>query len=638
MKNPFFLLLALLLTLSRSAPASGDADFEAARLKAAAANPPGVSLTLSLPGGRTQFHQGEVIPLTAAFASRLPQTYQLNSGPGDRETPWNSDSFQVDNPVGAVDPLRVYYEHGFPEAYSGGGPHFQVLDQQPVPVPYTLNGWLRFDSPGKYRVYLTSGRIVDQGKQSLNFDGRQGRATASNAVDFEILPDDPAWDADTLRRALPLFNEDGFDYRTQEARRVAVRAIRFLGTPDAARAMVARYGYPTDYLQLNNPAYVQTRLGLFGFPQPSFVTQEMERRLADPDFPIFWFFLYDLAQTQFFAAYPQPVSLSATADLARDKKWKDFLRRRNDVRTALTDLDLTLLAAAIPAKQGKARAVSLYTLLQMDYTHQDAAEHRNLARGLVTVFDDLTLEEQNNLLGDSFWPLLRGPEVLPLLRRLYARPSPGLEPGTARGNDEIQFYSLTLRRLTELSPAEGRALLLEEIKSPHPRVDLPTLCSLPDRTLPDLDAVLATKLEDCLTYRVSRWYEPCLVQRYATQAILPRVKAAYEDDTNWGRDGDSKLLAYFLRTDRSYGVKQLGKVLASRTGSFRYRDILSSVAALAPGPDVERLAIAYLYDPDPEVVVDAAKTLGAYGASAAEAPLLARSGSGISSGQARPSR
>lgn len=623
----WFSIVLLALCGARLALAAPASDFDAARLKAVASNPPGVSLTLRLPDGRTQFHQGEVISLTVTFASSLPKAYQFNTGPGDRDTPWNSDSFQVDDSTGATDPLHVYYEHGFPEAYSGGGPHFQNLTAQPVSVPYTLNEWLRFDVPGRYRVYLTSGRIVDQGKQSLDFNGRQGRATASNVVNLEILPDDPALDAQTLQQALPLFNEDGFNSRTQEARQVAVRAIRFLGTPDAARAMVARYGYSTDYLQLNNPAYVQTRLGLFGFPQPSLVIQEMQRRLVDPDFPIFWFFMYDLAQTQFFAAYPQTVPLSAVVGPARDKERQHQLRRRSDVRTALTDLDLTLLAAA-PGKEGKARAVSLYTLLQMDYEHQDAAEHRELAREMIPIFDDLTLEQQNNLLGDFFWPLLRGPDTLPLLRRLCTRPLLDPDKNASRAYEEVQIHSLALRRLIELSPAEGRALLLAEIKSLHPRVDLPTLCSLPDRRLPSLDITLAANLEIYQQNRKGSEQIPTgLMERYGTQAILPRVKAAYGDGGDgWGSDGKSNLLAYFLRTDHAYGVTQLERTLASRTGTFHYRDILSEVAALIPGPDpdVERLAIAHLHDPDPEVVVDAAKTLGTYGSPAAEAPLWVR--------------
>ncbi len=628
MRTHLVLLVILLLACLRPASADGAPDFEAARLKSVAANPPGVSLTLSLPGGRTQFHQGEVIPLTAVFASSLPKAYQFNTGPGDRQLPWNSDSFQVDALTGVTDPLRVYYDHEFGEAYSGAGPHFQDLTAQPVLVPYTLNEWLRFDAPGRYRVYLTSGRVINAGGPHQNLFLFHGRATASNGVDLEILPRDPAQDAQTLQQALPLFNADGFDYRTQAARQAAVGTVRFLETPDAVRAMVARYSHINDIYFFSSPAYFQTRLGLFGFPQPAFVAQEMERRIADPDFPVFLLFMQDLAQTQLLATYTRPLPPFAAADSEGDKKRQKSLRERRDALAALTEQDRGRLAAAVPTKRGRARAVSLYTLLQMGYAHQDAAEHRDLARALLPVFDDLTPEEQNGLLDDGGEALLRGPDVLPILRRLCARPLLDPDKNASRAYEEMQIHSLALRRLMGLSPTEGRALLLTEIKSPHPRVDLSTLCSLPDRRLPALDTVLAANLEIYRQNRKGSEQIPTrLVERYGTRGILPRVKAAYGDEGNgWGSDGKSNLLAYFLRTDHAYGVKRMETALASRTESFHYRYILSGVAALVPGldPDVERLAVLHLHDPDPEVVANAANTLGAYGSHAAEAPLWAR--------------
>ena len=626
MKNRLFLLALLLLTCLRLAPAGAAPDFEAARLNAAAANPPGVSLTLSLPPGRTQFHQGEVIPLTATFASRLPKAYRLNTGPGDRELPWNSDAFQVDDTTGAVDPLAVYYAHELGMASSGAGPQFQDLAAQPVLIPYTLNEWLRFDVPGHYRVYLTSGRIINVGGPRPDFFRFHGRAMASNAVDLEILPRDPVQDAQTLQQALPLFNADGFDPRVQKAKEAAARAIRFLGTPDAVRVMVARYGQFTDYRQLNYFAYRQTRLGLFGFPQPSVVIQEMGRRLTDPDFPVFSIFLEDLAQTHFFAAYPQPLPPYDAADPLKTHQWYTARAHFSAVLTSLKDQNRQTLALTVEAKKGKARAISLYTLLGADYAHPDTAEYGAVARALVPVFDDLTPEEQNNLLGYDRWCKINAPVLLPLLRRLYARPSPDSEPGTFQGNEAVQFYSLTLRRLSDLSPAEGRVLLLAEIKSFHPRVDLPTLCSLPDRRLPALDDTLAANLEIYRQNRKGSEQIPTgLVERYGTRGILPRIKAAYGNGgSGWGSDGKSNLLAYFLRTDYAYGVKQMETTLASRTGSFHYRYILSGVAALAPGPDVEKLAASPLHDPNTQVQSDAVKTLGTYGSSAAEAPLWAR--------------
>jgi len=388
-------------------------------------------------------------------------------------------------------------------------------------------------------------------------------------------------------------------------RLAAARTVRFLGTPEAAKALVAEYGRITEYDSWNSPAYYQIRLGLFGSPERAVVVQEMKRRFADPDFPVFTFFLSDLAQTQFLDAHPEPESF----------------QRRGAALAALTEQDRIELAAALPAKRGRAKSISLYTLLATDdYTHRNTLPHRQLASALVPVFNELPPEAQTSLLDDEYWPLLRGPAMLPPLRRLYAHPQ------TKEYYDAVSMRSRALTRLTELSPAEGRALLLSEIKSTRPRVDLPTLCSLPDRTVPGLDTVLAGNLESSLYRGRGDWeITSRLVQRYATRAALPRIKAAYRGNgPNWACAIQSNLTAYFLRTDHAYGLQQMRKVLASRKNSGCYRSVLSDVAALAPGPEVERLAVAHLHDPDPQVEVDAIKTLGTSGSRAAEAPLWAR--------------
>ena len=76
MKRLLWFLAVLALPLGLRAASAEAGPFETQRQAALAANPPGVTLILRLPEGRTQFHQGEVIPLTAEFTSRLPDTYQ----------------------------------------------------------------------------------------------------------------------------------------------------------------------------------------------------------------------------------------------------------------------------------------------------------------------------------------------------------------------------------------------------------------------------------------------------------------------------------------------------------------------------------------------------------------------------------
>lgn len=121
--------------------------------------------------------------------------------------------FRCDS-LAAADPLRVSYDHEFGQVFEEAGPRFGSLMAKPVSITFTLNEWLRFDTPGRYRVFLTSRRVVDTAKRhdALMF---QGHAVTSNAVEFTVLPDDPAWDAETLKSALPLYDRVSNDYQTQ---------------------------------------------------------------------------------------------------------------------------------------------------------------------------------------------------------------------------------------------------------------------------------------------------------------------------------------------------------------------------------------------------------------------------------------
>lgn len=592
----------------------------------AAAQSPAAVVTLALADGKAVFHRGEIIPLTAVFKASKPGLYDLNTDPGNRNRIWNSDSFQCDAPA-ATDPLPVFYDREFGMSYNGPGPRFEPLTKKPILIPFTLNEWLRFETPGRYRVALTSRRLASASKRHDELFFR-GSVVTSNSVEFTVLPDDPAWDVQTLQEALPQFSkvETGYDYDAQQTRSAAARVIRFLGTSEAGRAMVARYGTFTEYESLNSPAYFETMLGLYGFPDRGFIIKEMQSRLTSSDFPVASFFLNALAETQFLAAYPNSVPPYDAGRPAQNKERQTLTQQRLAAHEAFSAQARAGLAAAVSKKTGRAKATSIFALLRTNY-HRNSPGQRALAQALVPIFDALAPEQQEYLLDENgFWPDIRGPEMLPILRRLYAEPPSTAEPGGIQYDEARQRRSAILRHLAELSPSEGRTLLLAEIKNAKTQVDLPTLCSLPDKTLPSLDAVLVGDLERGADNGPGdAGSEARLVECYVSAAMLPRLKRLYKDnDGEWDCEVQSNLLAYFERTDPGYAAVQMRKALATRTETGCYRSVLSDVAALRYGPDLEHLAIAHLHDPDPQTAADAAKTLGEYGSPAAEAALWAR--------------
>jgi hypothetical protein len=186
-----------------------------------------------------------------------------------------------------------------------------------------------------------------------------------------------------------------------------------------------------------------------------------------------------------------------------------------------------------------------------------------------------------------------------------------------------------LRRLYQLSPEEGRQLLVDEIRRPKPSVDAKLLRSLPDETLAEVDQVLLTNLETSVkdgsgdTDIISE-----LIERYATAAILSRVRAIYEAPGvgKWACRPQAALLAYLLRVDPTTGGEHLNRALAARGKNFTrcYASLLTDVARLQMSAELEAAATAALDDSAQEVVSHAATVLGEYGSADTEKALWQR--------------
>src|SRR5262249_5910858 len=154
---------------------------------------------------------------------------------------------------------------------------------------------------------------------------------------------------------------------------------------------------------------------------------------------------------------------------------------------------------------------------------------------------------------------------------------------------------LALRRLYELSPDEGRRMIIEELRRPSPGVGWTTLKLLPDETIPELEETLVENLEKTLSgERGDTDIISMLIERYATASILPRVRAFYGDKVGLrGCLYQASLLAYFLRVDPAMGIDSVKRELAARGPGYSrcYAGILSDVAKLRMTPELEDLAI-----------------------------------------------
>jgi hypothetical protein len=152
---------------------------------------------------------------------------------------------------------------------------------------------------------------------------------------------------------------------------------------------------------------------------------------------------------------------------------------------------------------------------------------------------------------------------------------------------------------------------------------------LPDETLPELNNVLLANFEE--SHRTGRGYfdeQSEFIERYATDAILARVRAVYESSEagKWACRPQNAMLAYFLRVAPEIGGDYLNKALVARGKGYSrcYEDMLTRVAAQHMSAQVAQAATAALDDDDEDVVSHAAAVLGEYGSADAEKALWSR--------------
>jgi hypothetical protein len=551
-------------------------------------NPEGVSFTLRLEEDKVQFKPGEIIRVEFNFTSDLPSAYELDGATYDRGGRLNLDKYFLDHKNGVVDPLRDYLS-----ALRGGISSNPTLSEKPHKMTFDLNEWFRFDQPGKFRIYVTAPRVSKKGERQF----RNGAEVTSNIVEFEILPHDDEWAEQELQSITRLLDSSNQNID----RRPLCRRLRFLNTEAAANEMIRRFGAPLDVCGY------EYSMGLIGSAHRAFAVKEMERRLEAPDQIVTEVYLF---------------TLSRVASLLQQKE-------------QLQSQYAERLMSALPSKQGKARAIAAHTLLEMSWKNSsqslqpsisnprrpgglDPEIIKKLAPDIIAIFDDLPANIQSGLLGHR-WKQLADPAMLPILRRIFSANPSNISP-----NEGAQLRNLALRRLYELSPDEGRKLILEELRRPDPTVNPVTLGILSDETLPELDETLVENLEKRLG---DLFVLSALIERYATVSVSPRVRAFYSDKAGqWACSIQSSLLAYLLRTDAATGIDLIKHALAARGKEYTrcYVSLLVEVAKLRMTPELEALAIEHLDDPDPEVVISAASMLGQYGSTGAEKPLWRR--------------
>ncbi len=576
-----------------------------------ARQPKAVSFTIS--ATKSQFYSGELIPLQISFTSTEPKSFSVDTRLQDRVGRLNyTEEFLVDPAALAEDPLR-----GLPGERGGmgglsGGPI--LLSAKPCTLEKLLNEWVRFRKPGKYRIAVLSRRVtqVTDPTRSEYYLRTHQRGNplelVSNILTLDIAPAPTAWVKEQISEAANVLdgpvdpNQDAWQQRLR-----AARVLRFLDSPEAATELARHLGSgeAVDSWSLH--------VGVLSSPYRKQLLPLMEARLIAPDQPVWDRYLDTLSRLSELVASGGPMD-SFPNDPALRGAWREESRRREQVHVSKRKEYTSRLIASLPAKQPEARAVSMNTLLESSRNGAgDTPWLPALTASLIADFRNLPSRMQSNLL-ESRWSELKSPAMLPILREIYAHPpEPRVDP---------PLQDTAARRLYELSPGEGRRIILAQIAKPDTYLSLTTLKMLPDRSLPEMNDALAARLE-------AGQSPDLLILRYATGEIVQRVEKAYVRrnelfDAQKLPHCGGPLIYYFLQHDPEYGERELRNYMEKPAAFPACYDIGFQFRALdrsAYSPALERLSIEFLASSKVPVKRGAAEVLGKYGSPAAQKPL-----------------
>jgi hypothetical protein len=356
------------------------------------------------------------------------------------------------------------------------------------------------------------------------------------------------------------------------------RALRSLDTADSAIALAAKFAFGVDVGSRS------VQMALFGSAHRREVLAFLETRLTAPDQAVSHQFLDTVCALAVRVAGGRPE--------LRTQERTEYSQR---------------LIASLPAKHPDARVESINTLLDsLNQPGADISWLPAMVALLITDFHALSDRMQANLL-EGRWSVIRSPAMLPLLHELLER-----QP----------LRDTAVRRIYDLAPEDGRQIILADLHQPVNYLSFPTLAMLPDRYLPELNDLLAERLE-------KGQYVDSLILRYATADIVKRVEQGYVK-----RNGDldrqklphcgGPLVFYFLQNDPAYGEGELRRELNRPGGAPVCYDIGAQFRELdqkAWSPSLEKLAIEFLSSPSVPVKRGAAEVLGKYGSAEAQKPL-----------------
>ena len=567
-------LAVVVLFLLAAGPVAAIDEFTERHARALAANPT-IGFSVRFKDGRKTFRVGERISLELLY-SPAGGLY-VNRTHAERCL-----RIQFDQPVTAhprIDTDRFF--DGVPGGILGGILGGTLSPESVTTIDATLTNLYVFDAPGRYRLFVES-------KQ------RKNDFEISNILEFEILPRDPEWEADVVRRAETTLATRRQDFGGLQRTFAELRSLR----SNEAVAILARF-FEGGTLSYTGDGEIWH--GLVAGRDRAFVLDALHRELKDA------------------ARTLDPWFYKGLAHLVLDTRLPPGAIPSHDQFLATLD-DLAMQRAqALSAVPGRLEAelhreINRYTGGDGEHIPDGVARvARRFPAEATAAFKASSAEGQRGALTGG-WKRFNDPMFLPLVRSAYEFP--------AEGSQRVR--DVALRRLYELAPQEGRTAMLAELRRPRPRVSVAVLAVLPDPAFPELERRWLQQLQS--SRDADRRVAAQRIERFATAKLAADVERFYRRVSTGLRCGTrSALLAYMVRAD----VRSAERLLTEAATKGFWDDtceraLISEVADLEWSAAVEGAAIVALAHSDPALVSEAARVLAKRGSLAARAPLEQR--------------
>ena len=573
------LFIALVMTVNAQSPTPAD-----------------VHVKLSFAENKTVYRTGEPIKVVMDFTADR-EGYIVEYLPERNEG--SSDTVSISPETGITPWLNEFHDN---RSYPRDVFATDKLTSTPKRVELTLNDRLRFDSPGRYTIYVTT-RRVSPGSSWRQRD--EPFLLSTNSISFEVQLMSEVDEAKEVKRLSDLLDAKR-DVNTDEE---VTKQLSYLTGDPSTREKVRRF-LTAEQRSGNFSAHIFQ--GLFIARNRALVLKLIENGMRDPVIPVTTTMLAAATRLKTLITHGvREKAVDATKGML--EPWESPQNR--EIREAY----VVELAAGLAKRTGDSQrttALTIFTSMEPE-PRVDSPGEREARRILVQQFDSLHPYTQEWLL-QRYWEQIRDPALVSSFKKMLAA-----------GTDSKHVRAAALKRLLEMAPDEARSYVIEEIRYPYSLVDPQILSELKDESLPEVDAALLEQFRQRIHSsnnfdRMQLGFKAALLVRFATGSIYQDLMPLYEaTGRKLATETRGGLLAYFAKHNEREAIPLIEQAVAElKPGA--YPDLLSKITSLYYSKSIGVLLKKLLESDDPVLASHVAYLIGKHGAAGDERVLEAR--------------